>query len=89
MSPVGGVGIEPPARGLRLPRSFPAYLGNGLLHVLAEVYVPWDRLSCPRAAVKALESAVDEQRIVWVEGAHIPQSISVTPAAPKGVAVAR
>ena len=41
------------------------------------------------AAVRDLESAVQEQRIVWVEGAHLPQSIFVTAAAPAGVAVAR
>jgi hypothetical protein len=42
-----------------------------------------------RAAVLALELAVDEQRIVWVEGAHLPQSIFVSAAAPAGVTVAR
>jgi hypothetical protein len=41
------------------------------------------------AAVRDLESAVQEQRIVWVEGAHLPQSIFVTAGAPAGVAVAR
>jgi hypothetical protein len=150
------------------PRSFPAYLGNGLLHALADVFPPGDGLTCPRvadaataagllaaswshpravvvvltgnpdasvlsaaqarsyladlgvpvavwtaaaaapegaarwgggrqvktladvrAAVKELEAAVREQRIVWVDGAHLPQSIFVTAAAPAGVAVAR
>ena len=150
------------------PRSFPAYLRNGLLHALADVYVPSDGLSCPRtadaataagllaaswshpravvvvltgnpdasvlsaaharsyladlgvpvfvwtaasaassaaapwggartvktradvrAAVRELEDAVREQRIVWVEGAHLPQSISVSAGAPAGVTVAR
>lgn len=42
-----------------------------------------------KAAVHALELEVEQQRIVWVEGEHLPQSISVTSAAPKGVTVAR
>ena len=42
-----------------------------------------------RAAVKELETALAEQRIVWVEGTHLPQSIAATSAAPKGVTVAR
>lgn len=42
-----------------------------------------------RTAVKALEAALDEQRIVWVEGAHLPQSIAVSPKAAPGVALAR
>lgn len=42
-----------------------------------------------RAAVKSLEAALDEQRIVWVEGAHLPQSIAVSPMAAAGVALAR
>lgn len=42
-----------------------------------------------RAAVKSLEAALDEQRIVWVEGAHLPQSIAVSPKATAGVAIAR
>ena len=42
-----------------------------------------------RAAVQELEIAVEEQRIVWVEGAHLPQSIFVSAAAPAGVTVAR
>ena len=42
-----------------------------------------------RAAVKSLEAALDEQRIVWVEGAHLPQSIAVSPTAAAGVALAR
>ena len=42
-----------------------------------------------RAAVKSLEAALDEQRIVWVEGAHLPQSIDVSPKAAAGVALAR
>ena len=149
-------------------RSFPAYLGRGLLHALGDVYVPGDGLSCPRmadaataagllaaswshpravvvvltgnpdasvlsaaqalsyladlgvpvfvwtaasaasdaaapwggarqvktradvrAAVRELEDAVRQQRIVWVEGAHLPQSITVSAKAPTGVAVAR
>jgi len=150
------------------PRSFPAYLGKGLLHALGDVFPPADGLTCPRVAdaataagllaaswshpravvvvltgnpdasvlsaaqarsylsdlgvpvfvwtaaaaapeaaarwgggrvvktladvriaVKELEAAVREQRIVWVEGAHLPQSIFVTAGAPAGVAVAR
>ncbi|MBK9062422.1 MAG: hypothetical protein IPL89_04385 [Acidobacteria bacterium] len=150
------------------PRSFPAYLGKGLLHALADVFPPGDGLPCPRVAdaataagllaaswshpravvvvltgnpdasvlsaaqarsylsdlgvpvvvwiaasaapevaarwgggrqvktlpdvrvaVKELEATVREQRIVWVEGAHLPQSIFVSAAAPAGVAVAR
>ncbi len=42
-----------------------------------------------RAAVRDLQAALTEQRIVWVEGAHLPQSISVSADAPKGVTVAR
>jgi hypothetical protein len=42
-----------------------------------------------RAAVKSLEAALDEQRIVWVEGAHLPQAIAVSPKATAGVAIAR
>jgi hypothetical protein len=42
-----------------------------------------------RAAVKSLEAALDEQRIVWVEGAHLPQSIAVAPKAAVGVVLAR
>jgi hypothetical protein len=42
-----------------------------------------------KAAVHALELEVEQQRIVWVDGAHLPQSIFVTAAAPKGVGVAR
>jgi hypothetical protein len=42
-----------------------------------------------RTAVKSLEAALDEQRIVWVEGAHLPQSIAVSPKAASGVAIAR
>ena len=150
------------------PRSYPAFLGNGLLHALADVWVPGNGTSCPRvadavtaagllaaswshpravvvvltgnpdasvlsaeqarafladlgvplfvwtaasaapdaaarwggarpvktlpdvrAAVRELEGAVREQRIVWVEGAHLPQSVSVSADAPKGVTVAR
>ena len=150
------------------PRSYPAYLRNGLVHALADVYPPGGALPCPRmadaataagllaaswshpraivivltgnpdasvlsaaqarsyladlgvpvfvwtaasaasdaaapwgpsrtvktradvrAAVRELESAVGEQRIVWVEGAHLPQAISTSAGAPPGVTVAR
>ena len=40
-------------------------------------------------SVRALEDVMAGQRIVWVEGEHLLQSISVTSAAPKGVTVAR
>jgi hypothetical protein len=40
-------------------------------------------------AVRSLEAALDEQRIVWVEGAHLPQSVAVSPKAAAGVALAR
>jgi len=42
-----------------------------------------------RAAARELESVITEQRIVWVEGAHLPQSISVSADAPRGVTIAR
>ena len=42
-----------------------------------------------RSAARELEAVMADQRIVWVEGEHLPQSISVTSAAPKGVTVAR
>lgn len=150
------------------PHSFPTFAANGLLAVLADVFVPWDGLACPhladavaaaalvaaryshprvvvlvltgnpdasvlpahdaraflsdlgvplvvwttgpaapvaalawgraeevrtrgalRAAVKSLEAALDRQRIVWVEGAHLPQSITVSPKAASGVVLAR
>jgi hypothetical protein len=150
------------------PRSYPTLTGRGLLAILADVYVPWDGLACPRladavaaaalaaaeyshprvvvlvltgnpdasvlsaraaraylsdlgvplvvwttgpaapvaaldwgggesvrtrgalrAAVKSLEAALDEQRIVWVEGAHLPQSIAVSAKAASGVVLVR
>jgi hypothetical protein len=150
------------------PRSYPVSTRRGLLPVLADVFVPWDGLTCPRLAdavvaaaltaaeyshpravvlvltgnpdasalsaraarsylsdlgvplvvwltgsaapvaafdwgggvdvhtraalrpaVRSLEAALDEQRIVWVEGAHLPQSIAVSPKATAGVAIAR
>jgi len=42
-----------------------------------------------RKAVNSLEAALDEQRIVWVEGAHLPQSIAISPKAAAGFALAR
>ncbi|MFI5120067.1 MAG: hypothetical protein ACHQM4_06610 [Thermoanaerobaculia bacterium] len=42
-----------------------------------------------REAVNSLEAALDEQRIVWVEGAHLPQSIFSSPKAPAGVVLVR
>jgi hypothetical protein len=42
-----------------------------------------------RAAVKSLDSVLSDQRIVWVEGAHLPQSITVSPMAAPGVTIAR
>ena len=167
---------EPEVRVLHLaraaydlfPRSFPAYLGRGLLHVLGDVYPPGNGSACPRmadaattagllaasffhpravvvvltgnpdasvlsaaqarsyladlgvpvlvwtaasaapdaaarwgggrpvktltdvrAAVRELEDTVREQRIVWVEGSHLPQSVFVTAEAPRGVSVAK
>jgi hypothetical protein len=34
-----------------------------------------------RAAVSGLKDALESQRIVWVEGTHLPQSISLSPSA--------
>lgn len=42
-----------------------------------------------RAAVKSLDAVLSDQRIVWVEGAHLPQSITVSPLAAAGVTIAR
>ena len=42
-----------------------------------------------RTAVKSLDAALDEQRIIWVEGAHLPQSIAVSQKAAAGIALAR
>jgi hypothetical protein len=42
-----------------------------------------------QAAVRELDDAVREQRVVWVEGGHLPQTIEVAAGAPAGVAVAR
>jgi len=42
-----------------------------------------------REAVDSLEDALDSQRIVWVEGTHLPQSIFTSLKAPAGVALVR
>lgn len=42
-----------------------------------------------RAAVRALDAVVAEQRIVWIEGLYLPQSVSLGPSAPAGVEIAR
>lgn len=42
-----------------------------------------------RAAVKSLDAVLADQRIVWVEGAHLPQSITASPMAAAGVTIAR
>ncbi len=42
-----------------------------------------------RAAVRALDAVVAEQRIVWIEGIYLPQSVSLGPSAPAGVEIAR
>jgi hypothetical protein len=42
-----------------------------------------------REAVDALADSLDEQRIVWVEGAHLPQSILTSSKAPAWVALVR
>jgi hypothetical protein len=42
-----------------------------------------------REAVNSLEASLDEQRIVWVEGTHLPQSIFTSPNAPAGIALVR
>jgi hypothetical protein len=40
------------------------------------------------SALSALEASLDRQRIVWVEGTHLPQAIALGPAA-KGIRLAR
>jgi hypothetical protein len=42
-----------------------------------------------KTAVHEVELEVEQQRIAWVEGAHLPQAITVTRDAPPGVAIAR
>jgi hypothetical protein len=42
-----------------------------------------------RAAVRALDALVAEQRIVWIDGLHLPQSVFLGPSAPAGVEIAR
>jgi hypothetical protein len=42
-----------------------------------------------RAAVRALDTVVAEQRIIWIEGIYLPQSVSLGPSAPAGVEIAR
>jgi hypothetical protein len=42
-----------------------------------------------RAALDSLQASLDEQRIVWVEGTHLPQSIFASPRAGAGVSLAR
>ena len=42
-----------------------------------------------RAAMKALDDILDEQRILWVEGSYLPQSIFPSLKAAPGVTVAR
>jgi hypothetical protein len=84
----------------RAARSYLADLGVPLLVWLAAPAAPVAALdwgggenvrtrAALRAAVKALEAVLDEQKIVWVEGAHLPQSIFTSPKAPAGVALAR
>ncbi len=46
-------------------------------------------LSQFRAAVRALDGVVTEQRIIWIEGLYLPQSVSLGPSAPAGVEIAR
>ena len=38
-------------------------------------------------AVSRLREALDSQRIVWLNGRHLPQTVALTPAA-KGVEIA-
>ena len=45
--------------------------------------------SALRAAVRSLETALGEQRIVWVEGTHLPQSIQLSGRAPAGLTLVR
>ena len=40
------------------------------------------------SAARALTGAVAAQRVVWLEGAHLPQSVRLGPKA-RGVAIAR
>ena len=42
-----------------------------------------------RAAVKSLDATLQEQRIVWIEGLTLPQSVPLGPSAPAGVQLAR
>lgn len=42
-----------------------------------------------RDAVRDLEALLASQRIVWVEGVHLPQDVALGPAAPQGVSIAR
>jgi len=42
-----------------------------------------------REAVNSLEASLDEQRIVWVEGTHLPQSIFASPKAAAALALVR
>jgi len=53
---------------------------------------PWGKLediSSPsrfRAAVKRLSQLVERQRIVWIEGRHLPQDITLVPGMPAELA---
>jgi hypothetical protein len=42
-----------------------------------------------RAGFKELDATLSEQRILWIEGTHLPQFISVSATAPAGTAIAR
>jgi hypothetical protein len=42
-----------------------------------------------RAAIRALDAVVAGQRVVWIEGIYLPQSVSLGPSAPAGVEIAR
>ena len=42
-----------------------------------------------RAALRQLRVNLDRQRILWLEGRHLPQSVTLAPDAPAGVEIAR
>jgi hypothetical protein len=52
-----------------------------------ETEIIYDIESLERAFHK-VRTALERQRIVWIEGRHLPQSIRLTARAPKGVAIA-
>ena len=51
--------------------------------------VPVKTRAALRAAVKSLDATLQEQRIVWIEGLTLPQSVSLGSSAPSGIEIAR